>query len=83
MGLIHMRRKRRGGTRGADERWPEMPFSTPVLCIRQLALLCIALWAVWRLPMRSLASGSVQPAIRHFLVSRPPQPKLSEGFQAC
>lgn len=68
MGLLHLGRRRRRRTRGADERWQEIPFSVPVLCIRQLLLLGITLWAACPLPVASLTAATVQPAIRQFLV---------------
>lgn len=72
MGLLHLGRKRRRKMRGADERWQEIPFSVPVLCVRQLLLLGIAVWAVWPLPVTSLTAATVQPAIRRFVASHPP-----------
>lgn len=72
-----MGRRRRRRTRGADETWQEIPFSVPVLCVRQLLLLGITLWAVWPLPVSNLTAASVQPAIRQFLVS-----SFGLGFRA-
>ena len=60
--------------RGADETWPEIHISVPVLCIRQLLLLGIALWAARQLPLSSLHREALQPAIRQFLAS--PYPSL-------